>query len=52
MPDEPDTVCSVCGNSVLPPPDVQVCEGEQRFHLACFLHYKRQASAPEPPDSD
>jgi hypothetical protein len=52
MPDEPDVLCALCGKSVLPAPEVDVREGEKRFHLACFLRHKRQARPPERPQSN
>jgi hypothetical protein len=35
-----DAVCTFCGKSVLQ----EVREGENLFHLYCFVLYKRQAS--------
>jgi hypothetical protein len=52
MPDEPDELCAHCGKSVEPVPDVQVHEGEKRFHLACYLRSRSQASPPERPTSN
>jgi len=44
-----ETVCALCGKSVLPVPlgtDVVVREGEKLFHLDCYRLYKRQRPPP------
>jgi hypothetical protein len=51
--DEPDVLCALCGKRVDPAPEVEVREGEKRFHLACYVDHKRQAPPPpKPPASD
>jgi hypothetical protein len=51
MPDPADALCADCGKRVEPPPEVQVLEGEKRFHLACYLRLKRQAPPPARPEN-
>jgi len=36
-------VCAVCGKIVA---RLEVCEGENRFHLDCYVSSKRQARKP------
>jgi hypothetical protein len=38
-----EAVCTFCGKSVLP----EVREGENLFHLYCFVLYKRRIAAEE-----
>jgi hypothetical protein len=52
MADEPDAVCDFCGKPVVPAPtEVDVLEGEKRFHLACYRLSKHQ-SLLQPPKSN
>jgi hypothetical protein len=48
MPDAPDAVCDLCGKSVLPAPEVEVREGEKRYHLECYVRDKRRAGRERP----
>jgi hypothetical protein len=45
----PDTVCAVCGKSVVSDRGrVEVREGERVFHLDCYRLYKRRAPLSDP----
>jgi hypothetical protein len=46
--DEPDVLCALCGKRVDPPPEVEIREGEKRFHLACYVQDKRRAGRERP----
>jgi hypothetical protein len=49
MLDGPDVLCALCGKrSVDPAPEVEVREGEQRFHLECYVRDKRRAGRERP----
>jgi hypothetical protein len=46
--DEPDVLCALCGKRVDPPPEVEVREGEKRYHLECYVRDKRRATRERP----
>ena len=48
MPDEPDVLCALCGKRVDPAPEVEVREGEKRFHLECYVRDKRRSGRDRP----
>ncbi len=45
MPDE--RICAFCGTAVIPvPPGPEVREGEQLFHLDCYVLSRHRAQKP------
>jgi hypothetical protein len=46
--DEPDVLCALCGKRVDPAPEVEVREGEKRYHLECYVREKRRAGRERP----
>jgi hypothetical protein len=40
-----EVACALCGKPLMP--DAQVREGENQFHLDCYLLYKRRRAAEE-----
>ena len=46
--DEPDMLCALCGKRVDPPPEVEVREGEKRYHLECYVREKRRTGRERP----
>ena len=40
-----ETVCAFCGKFLVP--ETEVREGENQFHLDCYLFYKRRRVAQE-----